>query len=526
MRVTALMILVLFFPLPAMADDYPRLRGIDILHYRIAIEIPREGAEIWGETRILFDVRGESVTALPLDLIGMIVDSVAVNGRRVESRHAHGRLTVPLSPQSHAGDRAVASVWYHGSPRDGLYIRRNKHGERTAFADNWPNRARYWFPSVDHPSDKATVDFWIRHPIETQAIANGTFRGMRVVEGDMKITRWSESVASPTYVMVIGVADFAVVEQADTCIPLSYWLFPQDREAGVEQFSRAGEVLRLFSDWFGPYPYEKLALVQSSTRFGGMENSSAIFFAEDPIGTETSVEETVVHEIAHQWFGDSVTEADWHHLWLSEGFASYLTALFYEETAGRKRFREIMDQYRKQVLEYEGEVGPRPIIDPSITNLFDLLNSNVYEKGAWVLHMLRGLVGDDAFFRGLRDYYLTFREGTALTEDFRRVMEAASGQDLDWFFDQWVFRGGHPQLGVSWTWRDGELALTIRQRTDRQVFRLPLEVEINWRGGGKRESVWIDEAVETLSFSVPEEPGAVRLDPEGWILKTVLPPSG
>ncbi|MSR36798.1 MAG: M1 family peptidase, partial [Gemmatimonadetes bacterium] len=304
---------------------------------------------------------------------------------------------------------------------------------------------------------------------------------------------------------------------------VSTWLFPEDRAKRDVSFQRAARMVELFSDWIGPFPYEKLAHVQSSTRFGGMENSSAIFYSEKSIFDGQSIEGTVAHETAHQWFGDSVTEADWHHLWLSEGFATYFAALFYEWTDGAAAFRREMEEDRRSYL---GSTDPdRSVIDPDAGDLFDLLNHNNYEKGAWVLHMMRGVVGDQAFQSGIRDYYAAHRNGTALTDDLRAAVERASGRDLGWFFEQWLTRPGYPVLRITQRWdadaREVVVDVEQSQRASWPRFRIPTEVLVRGSWGERRQRVELSGASTTVRIAAPGPADAAVVDPDGWVLKTV-----
>jgi aminopeptidase N len=239
----------------------------------------------------------------------------------------------------------------------------------------------------------------------------------------------------------------------------------------------------------------------------------------------------VAHETVHQWFGDAVTGADWHHLWLSEGFADYFAAVFFElhggpEGRGPGELRRRMAEAAVEAIARFHEKGD-PILDPAETDYLELLNPNNYEKAAWVLHMLRGQVGDEAFFRGMRDYYATFRDGTAWTADFERVMEEASGLELGWFFDQWTRRPGHPVLAVSFA-PDGpdRARVTVRQVQSAAPFRFPLDLELGWRTGTRRERVVVEGEETTWTFETPDPFETVVLDPDGWLLHEEAAASG
>ncbi|HWW74774.1 MAG TPA: M1 family metallopeptidase, partial [Pyrinomonadaceae bacterium] len=345
-------LLLLLFAHADARDFYARHAELDAQQYRIHVRIDDATDRISAETEIVFAVRASGVREVPLDFAGLEVDGVQVDGRAAHFTRSGGKLRVELDEARRPGDSLSVTVRYHGTPADGLYFKRNKFGDRTVFADNWPNRAHQWFPAIDHPYDKAKVEFFVNAPARYEVVAGGRLVETAKAQDGARLTHWREDVPVPVYCMVFGATEFAVIDAgAWGGVPLSYYLYPQDRERGRHDYGRALDMLKLYTDLVGPYPYEKLALVQSSTRFGGMENSSNIFFDENAYDGSGRLESTVAHEVAHQWFGDSVTEADWHHLWLSEGFATYFAALFFERADGPARFRQMMldakDRYVK-----------------------------------------------------------------------------------------------------------------------------------------------------------------------------------
>lgn len=517
----ALVAIVLFGPASSL-DDYARNSSIDILHYSIHLELKDSIDEITAETSILIAFNSEGVKELVLDFGNMAVDRVGEDGRDVRFTHERGKLRVGLGGNHPKGDRSTITVNYHGKPADGLIIKKNKFGDWSVFADNWPDRAHQWFPGIDHPYDKATVEFFVTAPNRFDVVGNGELVETRSLQNGSKLTRWRQDVPIPTYCMVVGAAEFATIYAGSwNKIPVSYYLYPKDRDRGIVDFGRAVQMIEFYSNLIGPYPYEKLALVQSSTRFGGMENSSAIFFDETAFRGTGRLEGTVAHEIAHQWFGDSVTENDWHHLWLSEGFATYFGHLFFERAEGRDRLVELM-RIDKEVYIRTSQSAAPPIHDPSIVDLMKLLNSNNYQKGGWVLHMLRHVMGDDKFFAGIRDYYRQYRDRNAVTEDFQRVMEYQAGRNLDWFFKEWIYGPGHPIFEVSWRWAgsDNQLFMRVAQRQQGPVFRMPIDVEMNLDSQKRREIIEISEREQTFTFKLSSKPRAVYLDPDEWVLKT------
>jgi aminopeptidase N len=504
-------------------DDYRRQPGLDAQQYRISVNVSDAGDEIKAETEIVFEVKAERLREVALDFPGLHIDGVTENGRPVRFNRADGRLLVTLSAAYKPGDLLSLAVKYHGAPSDGLYFKKNKFGDRTVFADNWPDRARHWFPSVDHPSDKARVEFFINAPARYDVVANGELIETTSRQDGTRLTHWREAAPVPVYCMVFGATEFSIVNAGSVGgAGLWYYLYPKDRERGLRDHGRALRMLGFYAELVGPYPYRKLALVQSSTRFGGMENSSNIFFDENSYDGTGGLEGTVAHEIAHQWFGDSVTESDWHHLWLSEGFATYFGALFYERADGRDKFVSMMLADKERYLKDADSVA-RPVYDPEVKDLFKLLNRNNYQKGAWVLHMLRRVVGDEKFFEGVRDYYRTYRDGNALTEDFRRVMELRAGRPLDWFFRQWIYEPGFPAYDATWKWDEPSkrLTLKVRQTQASGLFRMPLDVEFVDGDDTRREVVEVAAREQTFDFKLKARPRAVDIDPDEWVLKTL-----
>jgi len=336
--------------------------------------------------------------------------------------------------------------------------------------------------------------------------------------------------------MVIGAADFAFGTvnpcarggrtslRPDGCVPITFWVFPQDSASGARIFRRADRMVEYYSDRFGPFPYEKLAHVQSATRFGGMENVGAIFYSEAAIAQGRLDEGTVAHETAHQWFGDGVTEADWSHLWLSEGFATYFGMQFFEQADGRDAFQQRLAASRQGY--FDSDVTDLAMVDTTAVpdnNLFSLLNANSYNKGGQVLHMLRGLVGDSAFFAGIRLYFQRNVNGTALTGDLRASLEETSRQDLSWFFQEWAYRPGYPVFRQAWRWdaATSEAVVTIEQvqKSTWPAFRMPIEFEFATAAGSIRRKAEVSGRRIELRFRLPSAPTGVTLDPDGWVLK-------
>jgi aminopeptidase N len=511
------------------------------VHYDVAITLNDQLSEINAKTRIDLVTVKNQVNVIDLDFGAMTVDSVTVAERPARFEKAPDRLNVFLAQPVRNGAKITITVAYHGRPADGLVLTSDRDGKPSATGDNWPNRVHQWIPCLDHPSAKATVSFTVTAPSREQVVANGKQISLTRTGGAPGVWRFEEGKAIPPYCMVIVVNEGARIEATDkTVTPLSFYVPQKDSAYAAKGFSSGAAAVNLFSDRVGPYPYEKLALIIGATRYGGMENSSAIVFASGlfdfgpnstmskTFGIPTGIEDVVAHEIAHQWFGDSVTESTWADLWLSEGFATYFAGLFIEKYEGETAFQEYMKRAANRVIDYERQRRP-PIHDTETENLNELLNANNYQKGAWVLHMLRLRLGDEAFFRGLAAYFNAHREGNANSDDLRSALEASSGQNLKEFFARWVYGSGHPKYDVSGRqfFRSGagmSTTVFLSQGQEGEAFLDPVTIEYRLDGEKKREV--LHPTGKLAAFAIKAEAPAatvnVVVDPDNQLLKEVV----
>jgi aminopeptidase N len=511
--------------------------GLDVLSYEFTVDFRRQARpDTIDFTSEILVSRTGAVRSLALDLVpAMAVRDASVNGAPAVATRGGDQVVVALPP----GERDTLRVRlrYAGQPKDGLILTADSSGGWTAFGDNFPNRARQWLATVDHPSDKATVGWNVRAPSTHRVIANGDLLEETPEPGNsgMTITRYRTDRPLYTAVMVIGVARFAVYELGNTacglgelpgCVRQSVWITPDVRDYMPGPFSRAAEMVSWMSRVIGPYPYEKLAHVQSTTRYGGMENASAIFYADAIYRRRAMGEGLIAHETAHQWFGDAVTTREWPHVWLSEGFATYFAALWTEHAHGDSAFRTDMQQTRAAVLGM-AMANTVPVVNTRLESASNVLNGLVYQKAGFVLHMLRREVGDSAFFRGTRAYYLKHRHGTALTDDYRREVEAAAGRPLAWFFDQWLHRPGVAELELAWQWDAGRriLEVTATQGGTTAPYQLNVAVDITDAAGRTERTRLTIPASRVATIPVPVRltaaPRAVAFDADVSVLGRV-----
>ncbi len=500
---------------------------IDVLHYSFSINLFDSSDQVNGRATIRFAVIKETNT-LTLDLIkiaadkkGMTVLGVLEGNQPISFVHDKDIIKINFSGKLPRGTEKEIEVVYQGIPKDGLLISNNKYNHRVFFADHWPDRARNWLPCVDHPSDKATVDFLITAPDHFQVVANGVQIEETSLGNGKKLTHYRETVPLPVKVMVIGVADFAV-QLADVvqCIPVYSWVYPEEKDKGFFDYAQAATILPFYINNIGPYGYKKLANVQSKTRFGGLENASAIFYYENSVTGTRQTESLFAHEIAHQWFGNMATEKEWAHVWLSEGFATYMTVLYMGYQHGNDTASKMLIEDRAQTIAFSKK-KMRPVVDSSITNYMELLNVNSYQKGGWVLHMLHVQLGDSIFWKGIRNYYAKYAGKNASTEDLQKIFEEVSGVNLSSFFKQWLYTAGQPNLEASYSYdpANKKLSISILQLQE-SLFQFPLELKIigGAEDGMITKSIAVKEKLTTFQIPMIEKPSKIILDPNVKLL--------
>lgn len=514
-------IVFLFFNTTYAQDDYKRNESADVQSYVFNISLNDVNNEIKGESLITVEFKNE-VGKFSLDLIGKSGDYgmelTGVFDGNTKANYVFSDDKILITPATNESNIRTFKIQYHGVAQRGLVIDTTKFGQRSFFGDNWPNLARYWLPCVDHPYDKAAVEFRIIAPDHYDVVATGKKIEESNLGNGFKLTSYLEPAPVAMKVATIGVTKFAtkLLDMVGE-IPVTAWVYPENRLDGFSDYAIAVNVINYYIDNIGPYSYAKLANMQAKTQWGGLENAGTIAYFENSVTGKNAIEGLIAHEIAHQWFGNSATENSWNHVWLSEGFATYFTVLYQEEVYGNEKRKEELSRQRERVIRYYKR-NPSPIVDNSIKDPMRVLNTNTYQKGGWVLNMLRHKLGDETFWKGIQAYYETYKDSNAMTSDFRRSMEKVYGENLEDFFEQWIFTKGHPELKWSWQYKKGEIKIYIDQVQNHHTFKFPLEIGIINGDQIKVKTVEIDKHSEKFVLFVDTKPEDVILDPELWLL--------
>jgi aminopeptidase N len=523
----------LLLPVAGYGDTYPKNLNIDIQHYQFKLWLSDKHDSIRAEATVILNFKKAGIQLVRLDLTntslelqgkGMTVISITSNEKSLSFSHRSNELLITIPP-SLVGKQLSITIKYQGVPDAGLAIKQNRYNDRSFFSDNWPDLGHHWLPLVDHPYDKATCEFIVTAPSHYKVVSNGLLQEESLLIDGNKLTHWKQSVPIAPWLFVLGVADFAV-QYVDSFEGKSIetWVYRQDRDAGFYDFATpTKQVLSFFSEYVGPFAYEKLANIQSNNSTGGMEAASAIMYSENSVSGRRDArwQDVIVHELAHQWFGDAVTESDWDDVWLSEGFATYFTLLFAEHNKGRDEFVAGLKSSREQISKYLTKNQDSPIVHNQLSDMAKVTSTLTYQKGAWTLHMLRDLLGDVNFKKGIQSYYKKYFNANATTADFRFEMEQASGLDLQSFFTQWLYQDGLPNIRGQWSW-DGkkkELNITLEQ-TQLNAFSFPLEIGIALTGKQNPEikRITVNAKQSTFTFPLEAKPASITIDPRTTLL--------
>ncbi len=531
----------LSFHLPESSPKYPKPLEYRTLHTRVEATVDFEKKAISGECTLEIEPVKRGLEVARMDACSLNITAVKVDGADAEFDYDGKVLSVKIGP---ARGRRAVTVRYSTNPKMGLYFvgpdAEHPEKEIQAWTHTEAEESRYWFPCHDHPADKSSSELIITVPKEFRVISNGKLLSSKT-DGESATFHWKEEIPHSCYLTSFIAGKFGVVSQEARGVKLNYNFPESKREDVLRYFGETPKMMEVFEDLTGvKYPYLKYdqTTVEDFVA-GGEENLNATTLAmsyypdaasEEDFATSYSLPnqrpmDLVSHELAHQWFGDLVTCADWPHAWLNEGFASYFQELYLEKTRGVEERTWHLDARTEDYFEEAEKEYRRPIVERDYVWPDDLFDYHLYPKGASMLHQLRFLVGDEAFFAGISRYLKAHARSVADTGDFRKAMEAESGMQLEEFFEQSFYRPGHPEFEVSYGW-DGEQGLaTVRVRQTQStedgtpVYKLPCELVFDVGGKKLVRRVQIEGADQAYTFSLPAQPTTVEFDPNRWLLR-------
>jgi aminopeptidase N len=507
--------------------------GIHVTYYRLRLILSPSPALLTGEVEAKAVCVSESLSTVQFDLSGsMTVDSVLGETGSLPFFQLLQGFQVQLERTYRKGETLTLQTYYRGVPVAtgfGSFEFSSQGGVPWIWTLSEPYGARNWWPCKDDNSDKAdSVDMFVTVPAGLKVGSNGTLAGTQT-NGDGTTTfHWSERYPIAAYLVSLAATNYAEIDDwftytSSDSMPIVNYVLPRTLSDGVGALGETKSMLRIFSDAYGLYPFIKEKYGHSEFGLGGaMEHQTMT-------STTNFVENTISHELAHQWFGDMITCANWPSLWLNEGFAVFSESVFLERFYGAAAYRAHMEDVMTAAMNATGTLYVQDT--STVAGLFDY--NRVYAKGAWTLHMLRHVLGDSAFFRSMRAYAgdPRFRFRSATTEGFRSVCESVSGKDLGYFFDEWVYGEGYPRYSYRWTSAATaggySVSLILAQTGSSSAtpfFRMPVDIRIVGGTHDTTLTVFPGASGETFMFDVSFLPADVQIDPDKWILRDVVTP--
>ena len=516
-----------------------RSRSYDALHYLIKIRIDLDANAFEGATTVTLASLREGLVACVLDAEEFTVTAVVGDdGAPLAFDQRAKEIEVRLPRPFRYGEETSFTCFYRGrDPKAGLrFVAETEDNPGLVFSDSWPENVHHWFPCYDHPNDKATGEIVATVKQGLKVAANG--RLVSAIEDRAAGTvtyHWSQDLPHSTYLVFLAAGPFTVVRDSYGTLPVSYWVYPSDESKVGPTYGKTPKMIEFFNRVFGyDYPWRKYDQV-SVPSGGGMESTSATAMTHRIMVDERGESDfpaigIVSHELAHQWWGDLVTLRSWAHTWLNESFATYADYLYRRfekgDDEGALDLRDKLDAYLREArTRYI-----RPIVSDRYNSPEDMFDAHTYPKGARVLHMLRALVGDEPFFKTLSHFLHRYAFDAVDTADFIRSVKTVTGQNLDWFFDQWLYKPGHPvfKVGSEWDPVSKLVRLKVAQVQDLSrgvpVFRVPVSVKLVTPGKTDIRRIWIERKEETFDLPLEEDPSLVRFDADNVLIMEIAFP--
>lgn len=513
--------------------NYPGDSKIDVTYYKLDLKLTHTPNYLIGNVVVNAKIDTVSASSVYLDLAtNLVVDSVLLFGSSRPFIHSANKLTIALDRVYSEGENISLIVYYQGVPQAvsgfGVSFRFDTHnGQPSIWTLSEPYGAKEWWPCKDTPADKAdSADIWITVSTSLIPVSNGKLIDV-IVNGDGTHTyKWKVGYPIAQYLISLAIAGYTEYityyhYSPTDSMPITNYIYPESFTQVKPQVDKTSLMLSIFEEQFGPYPFldEKYGHAQFGWG-GGMEHQTISSMGSWSDGI-------IAHELAHQWYGDLITCKDWQNIWLNEGFATYSEALYIEAVQGTAAYNNVINN---RMNSSKNAVGSIYIQD--ITDVWQIFNyTRTYVKASLVLHMLRGLVGDETFFNILRtySYHPSVAYGVAVTEDFQAIAENVSGLDLGYFFQQWIYGEGYPRYSIVWNKYNAgsnlwNLAVNINQQTNSNpaYFTMPVQIKVSRAIGDTTVTVFNNAQNQAFEIAIEGEPASISFDPNNYILKTVL----
>lgn len=497
-------------------------RGIDILNYHLEFDLFPIDKYIKAEARIIGIIE-KGRDKIELDFYDNFeITKVDLNDDNCEYEFENKQIL--LERKTSAKDTFNLSIAYEGAPESrgfGSFEFGNEGKHKVLYTLNEPNFASTWFPCNDTPSDKATYSISITSDSNMISVSNGRLISRKFLHS-RSTYNWETRYPIAPYLIAIYSAPYSTIEQhyrnsKNDSMLVTYYVLPEYVDEAKYAFADHPSYIKIFSELFGEYPFidEKYGVAQIPWQYGAMESQTITSIGSNFISKAGFFSNLLIHEVAHHWWGNAVTPKSWEHIWLNEGFSTYSEALYWEKVRGKESLISTMNSF---------------YVDPNSDRIFaskgNLFSRMIYNKGAWVLHMLRREIGDSLFFNSMRYYYSEFKYSNADSEDFKNIFEELSGRDLDIFFDQWIYKG-EGKIEIDYDWEtisqtdSTKLVLInlVQKQNGYEKYEFPLDIVITGNNGNKQKYLHYLSSVDTtLSLLFHSEILEIKFDPDNWLL--------
>jgi aminopeptidase N len=525
-------------PAGPVSPDYRKYapdRRVDILNVLIDITPDFTNETISATTTLTFKPIAKPLREWTLDAEELRISSVSSSAQVAVFNSDDKQLTITFAEDLPVDREQSVKIVYTAAPKRGLYFRTAKQGYKAGdthlFTQGEDMDARFWFPTHDYPNEKFTSEVICHVPEGMVAFANGRKVSEQKDASGLVTFDWKQEKPHASYLVCLVAGYFKGVEDTHRDVPLGFFTVPSESAVAANSFAPTKEAMAFFEEEIGvPYPWAKYYQVcVTDFMFGGMENTTLTTLTESTLFSKESEnihnsEGLVAHELAHQWFGDLVTCKDWSHAWLNEGFATYYAHLFDAHKNGRESMLYDLYVTARSITSRNASDDTKGLVHRRYDNPMEIFSGGIYPKGAWVLHMLRGQLGDDLYRKVIKTYLERHAFQNVETHDLSAVVEELSGKSFDQFFDQWVFRPHFPELNVSYAWEEQTkiATLTVKQTqpltNEIGLFNFPLKVRFKVGSEMVDREIRVKEKAEDFSFKLAEAPTVVRLDPDLTLL--------
>jgi aminopeptidase N len=517
---------------PVRDEGEARDKTYDVLHYAIHVSINDHDQKVVGRVTTTLVPYPFNLSTIEFDAEQMEIHRVVLHGRDLRYEVRPKTVAIALDRPYSFHDTLALIVDYSCHPSRGLYFVQPDSGypdkPRQIWSQGEDMDNHFWFPCYDFPNDKATSELIVTLPSYYTAVSNGALVSVSEnAEEKTKTFHWKENKPHASYLIMLAAGEYSILRDRAGTLPVEYYVYPHHVDDARVCFSETPRMIRFFNEKIGfIYPWEKYAQVLiKDFVVGGMENTSATSLADGAAvydaraRLDDSPVSLLAHELAHQWWGDVVTCKDWRHLWLNESFASYFDPLYFEYSVGRDEFDYQMYNAQNRGIEVDKRLGRKPIVSVGS------YGENVYPRGASVLHMLRFVLGDSLFWKSMNHYITKHQFQSVETNDLKVAVEEATGLNLYWFFNQWIYGAGYPVFDVSYTWNDSSRTIDLRvhqtQKIDSLtgVFRTPVDIDITTPTGTITHRVTVESGDTVFTLPAPAKPTLVIFDKGNWLLK-------